>query len=180
MITRHILSLDAPESTNDKIIRLVDTSAYSPALEVKCPRLEILIPGHATPVVIDTTHGFMLALNSVDLALTDSEPAPLPDGVYVVRYSVSPNEKVWIEYNILRTTGTINKYMDQLCRLRIDACEPEQAVLDKWKDLEMIYRFIRAATIKVEWCGASKEGMRMLTYAGKLLDRYLTNNCLTC
>lgn len=180
MITRHILSLEAPESTNSHIFRLVDTSAYSSPLEVKCPRLEILIPGHVTPVVLDATPGFMLALNSVDLGLTDSELAPLPDGVYVVRYSVSPNEKVWIEYNILRTTTTINKYMDQLCRLRMGACEPEQEVLDKWKDLEMIHRFIRAAKIKVEWCGGSKEGMRMLTYAGKLLDRYLTNNCLTC
>ena len=180
MLNRHVLSLEAPDTANAKIFRLVDTSSYSGVLKVDCERLEILVPGYNTPVTIEVTKGFNLSLTSIDLTLSSNELLDLPDGLYIVRYSVSPNDKVYVEYNILRVTGTMNCYMNQLCRLRIGACEPPPDVKEKWKDLAEIRNYIEAAKIKTEWCGDGDAGIALLTYADKLLAKYAENHCTNC
>jgi hypothetical protein len=121
MSSKHQLSLEVPDTNNCSVFRVFDTSIYSDLIEVTCGTLQITSPGFNQPVSIDVLPGFNLILNACTLGLQSTgcgiTSNRLPDGIYVVRYSVSPNDKVYVEYNYLRVCQTLNKYYNQLCRL---------------------------------------------------------------
>jgi hypothetical protein len=114
MALRHQLSLEIPDTNNVKIFRVADTSIYTEALQVKCGVLHITSPGFTTPVEIEVLPNFNLVLNACTLGIVntgcDADSPALPDGIFHVRYSVSPNDKVYVEYNFLRVTQTVNIY----------------------------------------------------------------------
>ena len=41
----------------------------------------------------------------------------IPDGLYIIRYQVSPHDKAYVEYNHLRITNIMKQYYDKLCLL---------------------------------------------------------------
>ena len=96
----------------------------------------------------------------------------LPDGIYTIRYSVSPNDKVYVEYHYLRVCQITNKYFNELCKLEMAACEPQADVKDQLNELRLIKSFIDAAKAKVEQCDDLQEGMELLMYAQKKLHNY--------
>ena len=118
MANKHILSLEVPEVSNCEIFRVKDTSQYTEDLHVDCPELLITPPGFNAPKLIKVTPGFDLSINACTLGIQTEgclEPtddgtisstgrSTIPDGIYIVRYSVSPNDRVYVEYNVLRTT----------------------------------------------------------------------------
>ena len=111
MAEKHILSLEIPTVSNCEVLCVKDTSQYTTKLEVDCSELLITMPGFTAPVLIKVDEKFDLCLNACVLALQKvdcgKKRTKLPDGVYVVRYSVSPNDKVYVEYNHLRITRII-------------------------------------------------------------------------
>jgi hypothetical protein len=92
---------------------------------------------------------FNLILNACTLGLQSSgcgtTSERLPDGIYVIRYSVSPNDRVYVEYHYLRVCQTLNKYFHELCELELSACEPEADVKEDLAELRLIKSFIDAA-----------------------------------
>ena len=61
-MAQHKLSVEAPDTLNTFILRLVDTSVYDPNMAVDCPILEITLPGFTHPVQFttpDITTGFI-------------------------------------------------------------------------------------------------------------------------
>jgi hypothetical protein len=174
---RHTLSLEIPDVKNPMILRLVDTSQYGEGLPVDCGTLQITLPGHMTAVVLDVTPGFIGNITGSDLGLGNTA---LPDGVYTIRYSVSPNDKVWVEYDHLRTTGVLTRYYEQLCRLALENCEAPADVKQRGLDLQHIKLYLDAAKAKVEYCHQVHHGMELVAYAEKLLKRYSTTYCLNC
>ena len=186
MAIKHTLSLDIPDIACENVIRIVDTSLYGRGLAISCQRLDITLPGFTSPVYIyeaDLTPGFMKNISAVDLGLqpeSNTGPMSLPDGLYIIKYSVSPNDKVYVEYYHLRTTLILNQYYKEICKLRLEACEPTAEVKQKLQDLRYIKMFIDAAKAKAEVCHAPNQAVDMLSYANKLLQRYLTGDCITC
>ena len=156
MASKHQLSLELPDTNNIKVLRLFDTSLYAEDLAIDCGTLRITSPGFNLPVAIEILKGFNIVLNACSLGLqrTNCQDAsqPIPDGVYVINYSVAPNTSVFVEYNHLRTTQTINKYFNLLCDLEMSACEPDADVKEKLEELRLIKGFIDAAKAKVEYC----------------------------
>jgi hypothetical protein len=57
-----------------------------------------------------------LALQKIDCGTKQQE---IPDGIYIIRYSVSPNLKVYVEYNHLRVTRLMTNYYKVLCELNV-------------------------------------------------------------
>ena len=114
MASKHILSLEVPEVANCEIFRIIDTSQYSDNISVDCAELLITPPGFNNPALIKVTPGFDLNINAcaLNIQTTDcgSERTTLPDGIYIIRYSVAPNDKVYVEYNFLRTTTILSTY----------------------------------------------------------------------
>ena len=176
MASKHQLSLELPETNNIKVLRLFDTSLYAEGMSIDCGTLRITSPGFNLPVAIEVLPHFNIVLNACTLGLQRSGCSEysqvLPDGIYVINYSVSPNTNVFVEYNHLRTTQTTNKYYNLLCELELAACEPSADVKDRLRELQMIKGFIDAAKAKVEYCNEPEAGMELLIYAQKRLNKY--------
>lgn len=189
MATKHNLSLDVIETSCENIIRITDTSVYVLGLAVDCPRLDIWVPGFAQPNYFDSTtspvltQDFDIKFSALDLCapnVTVSSESTLPDGVYTIRYSVSPNDKSYVEYYHLRTTKLTNAYYKELCKLSLEPCEPTAEQKQKMNDLRYVKMLIDGAKAKVEYCHSPKQGSEMYDYAKKVLSKYQNGCCLTC
>jgi hypothetical protein len=181
MASKHQLSLEVPETNNCQVFRIFDTSLYTDDLEVTCGTLQITSPGFNEPVNIEVMPGFNLILNACTLGIQSSNCGTisqrLPDGIYTIRYSVSPNDKVFVEYQYLRVCQTLNKYFNFLCKLEMAACEPQADVKADLEELRMIRSFIDAAKVKVEYCESPQQGMDLFLYAQSRLQRFGKDCC---
>lgn len=186
-MAQHVLSLEAPDTMNKCIFRIVDTSIYNTDIAVKCPMLWITPPGfkysiqftETTDIPIDP--GFILNLTACDLELQvlncGTTYSDLPDGIYAIKYSVSPNEFVYVEYNHLRITKALYKYKAILCDLDLGACDPPAQIKTKLNQLRLIKMYLEAAKAQVEFNHQANKGMELYNYAIKLLDKM---DCSTC
>lgn len=169
----HQLFLDIPHTSNPRVFRIFDSSIYSDVLPITCATLEITPPGFNQPTSISVLPNFNLVLNACSLGIQTqgcgNSSEIIPDGIYILRYSVSPNDKVYVEYNHLRVTQFINRYNQKLCELEMHACEPSADIKAQLNELRLIKSFIDAAKVKVEDCHQNNEGMELLLYAQKRL-----------
>jgi hypothetical protein len=181
MASKHQLSLELPDTNNIKVLRIFDTSIYADGIGQDCGTLSIISPGFNLPVNIEMLPGFNTTLTACTLGLqkTGCSDAlqPLPDGIYVINYSLSPNSIVQVEYNYLRVTQTVNRYYNLLCELEMSACEPGADVKEKLEELRLIKSFIDAAKAKVEYCHSPEAGIELLMYAKKRLDKITNALC---
>lgn len=179
---KHQLSLELPDTNNTKILRIFDTSVFAPEIPVKCGTLSITSPGFSVPALIEVTPGFNLILTACKLGLGSDQcfenMACLSDGIYTVNFSVSPNDRVYVEYNHLRITETLNEYFGHLCQLEIAACDPSSEVKAKLKELRLIKSLLEAAKVKVEYCNSPIQGLDIFHYAQKKLKAY--TGCKNC
>lgn len=180
---RHQLSLEIPDTNNLRIFRVFDTSQYATDFPAVCGALQITSPGFKLPVDIEVLPYFNLVLNACTLGIyhgnCGEETPCLPDGIYTVKYSVSPNDKVFTEYTYLRLTETLNKYYEELCTLEVYGCDPPVEVKAKLKELRFIKSLLDTAKVKIEYCHNSFQGMEIFLYAKKRLHR-LKGGCKDC
>lgn len=184
MALKHILQLEVPDTACENVLKVVDMSAYASTstLPVTCPQLSVTVPGMTQPVYFTTNLplNFSRVLTAVDLGIGTSTSLPIPDGVYKISYSISPNDKVYVSYYHLRTTAITNRYYAELCKLHLGECEPTAEEKQKLNDLRYIKMLVDGAKAKVEYCHTPNQGVKMLEYAHKLLDKYVTGCCITC
>jgi len=183
-MARHVLSLEVEDTLNCTILRIEDTSIYEATMPVECPLLEITLPGFTSAVQIGETiidPSFRINLTACELEIQSSgcgtEFENLPDGIYVIKYSVSPNDEVYVEYNHLRVSKLMNNYKKILCELDLADCDPIQETQDKLEELNLIRGYIEAAKAKVELCHEPKKGMQLYTYAKKRLSKFKCSSC---
>ena len=183
-MAKHNLALDIPETANPYVLRIVDVSTYAAGLSVDCGRLDITMPGFSSPVYLENVvPGSANNLSATELGLVqlgDTAPVALQDGVYTIKYSVSPNEYVNVEYFHLRNTNQVNKYLEILCKIRLQPCEPDAEMEANLHKLRLIKLYIDAAKAQVESCHAIKQGMEMYEYANKLLRNFYDTCCSHC
>lgn len=165
-------------------MKIYDTSQYNTMSPVTCPRLEIQVPGFTQAVEIPNPQpGFMYNLTACDLKIQTTQCGTqffdLPDGIYVLKYSVSPNEFVSVEYNHLRITKALNIIQAIYCDLDVSACVPDDKTAAKLRELLLLQAQLEAAKAKVEYCRQPKAGMEIYTYTLRLLDklRCCTTSC---
>ena len=183
-MAQHILSLEVPDTLNKCILRIVDTSVYNIQIPVACPLLQVTLPGFTVPVQFTETDfqpGFILNLTACDLDIQTANCGTtfydLQDGIYIIKYSVSPNNIVYVEYNHLRITTALNRVQKIYCELDIAACDPPSSVKDKLNKITMIQRYLDAAKAKVEYCHEPDKGMELYNYAIRLLDKLDCKSC---
>jgi hypothetical protein len=177
----HKLSLEVPTVLNSCILKIFDTSVYADYLPVTCPTLHITPPGFNHSIELDFTPGSSPVITACDLTLQtnncDENLESIPDGIYIIKYSVSPNEVVYVEYNHLRITKALERYTKILCELDLAACEPSKFVEEKLLKLRQIKTYLEAAKAKVEYCHEPDKGMSLYNYALKLLNKLECKNC---
>lgn len=186
-MAQHVLSLEAPDTLNKCILRVVDTSVYNTQKAPVCPLLQITLPGFNIPVQFTDAQiapGFSLNLTACDLELQTANCGSvyndLPDGIYIIKYSVSPNDLVYVEYNHLRITCALNKIQAIYCDLDLAACDPPAAVKEKLNQVRLIQQYLSAAKAQVEFCHQPAKGMELYRYAMKLINKLDCSSCSTC
>jgi len=180
-MANHILSLEVPTVMNPCILKIFDTSVYSELIPVTCPTLNITVPGFGYSVQLDTTENFAETITACDLQLQTVDcgtvNVDIPDGVYIIKYSVSPNETVFVEYNHMRITQALNKYYNVLCDVDAAACDPPFKIKQRLEELRLIFMYLQASKGKVEFCHEPQKGMSLYNYAMKLLNKMTCTNC---
>ena len=180
-MANHALSLEVPTVMNPTVLNIIDISVYSDIVPLTCATLNITVPGFAYSNQIDVTPGFIKTLVGCDLQLQTTncgtQNVDLPDGVYIIKYSVSPNDIVYVEYNHLRITKALIKYNEILCNVDIAACDPSAKIKQKLQELRLIRMYLDAAKAKVEYCLEPDKGMTLYNYALKLLNKLDCKNC---
>ena len=187
-MANHVLSLEVPDTMNKCLLRIVDTSIYNSLNPATCQLLQVTLPGFNVPVQFSSTDielGFMVNLTACDLELQTINCGTtyydLPDGIYIIKYSVSPNEIVYVEYNHLRITNALYIIQCLLCYLDVGTCEPTDEIRDKLNKITLIRRYLDAAKAQVEYCHHPDKGMELYRYAIKQLNKLACNtNCGTC
>jgi hypothetical protein len=181
-MAHHLLSLEVPTVMNTCIISILDTSIYSPLMPVSCPTLNVTVPGFNYSTQLTTVQGANTILTACDLQLQTQGCggtvfSDLPDGIYVIKYSVSPNDTVFVIYNHLRITRALNIYNNILCKLDLAACEPPASIQKKLEILKMAKMYLDAAKAKVEFCHEPTHGMTLYNYALKIMRKIECKNC---
>ena len=185
-MAQHALSLEIPDTLNSCLLRIVDMSTYNQNVPVDCPKLQITAPGFTTAAEItDMGTEFAVNLTACDLGLQltncDTTRNSLADGVYVIRYSVAPNDVVYVEYNHLRVTEALNKINELLCCLDVPNCEPVGPMKEKLREINLLSTILKAAKAKVEYCHNPSHGMDMYKYVIAKLDKLACGcGCGTC
>jgi hypothetical protein len=173
---RHQLAVDIPDTLTPCILRIVDASIYSDVAPVECGKLQITPPGFSTSYnYTDLQPGFLVNLSACDIELQTVNCGNVyndfPDGVYVIRYSVSPQDTVYVEYNHLRVTAALNKINNLLCCLDVKGCDPQQPLRDKLREVQLLQTMLKAAKAKVEYCHTPGQGMEIYNYVMNRLNK---------
>ena len=180
-MAQHILSLEVPTVLNPCIMSILDTSIYTPLIPVTCPTLNVTVPGFNYSTQLTIVPGDNTILTACDLQLQTQNCATvltdIPDGIYVIKYSVSPNDIVFVEYNHLRITKALTRYYNILCRVDVADCDPPFRIKEKLEALRIIRMYLDAAKAKVEFCHEPQKGMSLYNYALKLLMKMECVNC---
>ena len=184
---KHVLSLHMPDTMNDWAITIHDTSIYTDLIPISCPTLQVLMPGFKKAATFDSTsvpplvEGFIRHITACDLGVQTKNCGTayncLPDGIYVIRYSVSPNDILYVEYNHLRITQALKKYQKHLCDLELADCRPSLEKAHKLAELQEIKGYLDAAKATVDFCHKPTKGMELYNYALKRLNKL---DCTTC
>jgi hypothetical protein len=181
MITK--LFLQEIPSTDCRILRFCDSSFYNPDIEVDNAILEITPPGFTCAVFFEVRKNFTIVLNSSNLkimpAKTKDQLTCLPDGIYKIRYSINPNDKVYVEYDFLRNTIQMQAFYKAVCDLFDKREKVSRKIFEQRRaDLIWIKELIDGAKFKVEECCDSEQGIDMYNEANRLLVEF--NNCDIC
>lgn len=181
-MANHKLSLEIPDTLNSCVLRVIDTSVYNNQIAAKCPILQVTAPGFSKPQFVDNmVTDFSLNLTACQIKIQTagcgSTFNDLPDGVYILKYSISPNEVVYVEYNHLRITKALLKIQGLLCDLDRGACEPSVQVRDRQRQIEDIWNDLDAAKAKVEFCREVTQGLQLYKYAMERLNKLKCRSC---
>lgn len=177
---KHILSINVPPLTNEGIFLVDDTSIYDSVLPVGNMNVQITPPGATTPTVITPgIRGFRLILNACMLggapvnSCSDSCPN-INDGIYGIRYSVSPNDKVYVTYLYLRIVSAMNRQRTLLYRLNLPCCLPDKEQEYALNCLNIIEDYLISAQTNVNDCGNATDGINQYRYAVELMNKLST------
>jgi hypothetical protein len=180
-MANHVLSLEVPTVLNPCVMTIMDTSVYTDLIPVVCETLAITVPGFAYSNELSVSSGFIENITACDLGLQTadcgSSYVDIPDGIYIIKYSVSPNDQVYVEYNHLRISKALTLYNQVLCQVDVNACDPPFIIKEKLEALRMIFMYLQAAKSKVETCHEPQKGMSLYNYAMKLLKKLSCINC---
>jgi hypothetical protein len=161
---------------NVMTLGIADASVYPTSPPVVAPTIEITVPGFATVSLPFNTNDFTVYTSST-LGITDvgDTDLPLPDGVYLLKYSVTPAYINFVEKSIIRIDQLQERF--DAAFMKLDMMECDRAIKTQAKvDLTSIYFFIQGAIAAANNC-AIDESNKLYCQANKMLISFIRNNC---
>lgn len=178
MISR--LSFDIIDTHDFKTIGILDTTWYNPDIVVETPTIEIIPPGYT----IAASPFFMIkglnVYNSNGVGITrascEEELIDLPDGIWRIKYSICPNDKLFIERFFLKTDKIWCRYTQAFLTLDLKNAESKKDV-ERKKKLDEIEFYINGAVAASNNQDA-KNAIDLYNKAEKALSRFFSDcNC---
>jgi hypothetical protein len=179
MVSR--LNFDIIDTHDFKTLGIVDTSWYNPDITIETPTIEIQAPGY----VYSASPFFMVkalnVYNSNGLGITkascEEELVDLPDGLWKIKYSICPNDKLFIEKFFLKTDKIMCRYTQAFLSLDLNLPSDSEIEKSKRKKLSEIEFYITGAIAAANNQNA-KLAHDLYKKADKLLDQW--GQCGTC
>lgn len=148
---------------NPKVLIIKDSSFYNPDIVPTNPQLVIQYPGSQNYVITSAGINFTYTINSNTIGLThvytSSALADLPDGLWTIKYSICPNDDLFVEYTFLRNTKQLIKYHNLFCSLEIQKCNRKEYE-EELKKLRELKQKIDAAVYLAE-CGKYNQAIEL-------------------
>ena len=171
----HDLYLDIKDTINLATMRVDDISVYfSNAPKENCI-LEVTPPTHTYPTLaLRFEPGFSVVLNSSNLRIapvSGGVKSDLPDGNYFIKYSVAPNQSVYVAYNYFRNLKQLKSYGELLCSMRLNKCNiPTRDFYELRKEILILKQDIDGAKFLAENKFMLKEALAVYNDNDKQLD----------
>lgn len=164
-------------------LHVEDVSYYPDGWMIECNKLEITLPGFTHPnLTIDGLEpNFRKILYACDLNVQTDGCGErfdvLPDGIYIIRYSMGTKGKLFVEYNHLRIAQLLNGYYDLMCCLELKSEDSTWNVDKMFCDVGMFNAYLHSAKASVEWCHDVKRGMEHYRKACDILKKLKCQYC---
>lgn len=164
------------QTYNVKTLAVADASVYpdDPPV-VTSPSITITPPGFPSVEIPFTIQDYNL-FNSYILGLSViGVDYPLPDGIYVFKYSIAPAYENYVEKSFMRIDKIQEKYDSAF--MTLDMIECDQAIKAQAKvELSSIYFLIQGAMATANNC-AITQSVKLYNKADSLLDRFINKGC---
>lgn len=180
------LALDISNSGDCGNFRIKDSSYYNPTIPVTCAQLQIIQPTSKIPVEFEIESPYFdLVFNTANLNI-QTNPRDclnsLPDGIYYIKYSINPNNKLYVEYNYLHNCNQYSKFIQLVCKTYSNKCNfTKSEYISKIEEIQNLKSMIDSSKYLVEICNNPEEGMNLYNEINSILDKYqidaICKNC---
>lgn len=161
---------------NSKTLGIADISTYPDSPPISSPTIEITIPGFGLVSLPFVPNDFNV-FNSTTLEITavGDDLTPLPDGVYTLKYSVTPAFENYVTKTIIRVEQLQEKFDEAF--MKLDMMECDMAIKKQSKvELNTIYFFIQGSVAAANNC-AVEMANKLYVQAARQLSIFTKNNC---
>ena len=161
---------------NNLTLGVADVSTYPITPPITSPTMEITVPAFGRVTLPFNPNDFNI-FNSLSLGITSVGDSllPLPDGVYYLRYTVTPAYVNFVERSIIRVDQLQEKFDSAF--MRLDMMECDRAIKTQQKvELNSIYFFIQGAIAAANNC-AVEEANKLYNQASRMLNNFMSGGC---
>lgn len=159
---------------NVQTMGIADASTYPGP--VTAPTIEINVPGFGDVSLPFNINDFNIYTSqSLGITAVGDPLLPLPDGVYYIKYSVTPAYQNYVEKTIIRVDQLQEKFDSAF--MKLDMMECDAAIKKQQKvDLNSIYYFIQGAIAAANNCAVDTAN-KLYAQANKMLNNFNKSNC---
>lgn len=173
------LNFNIIDTHDFKTLGIVDTSWYNPDITVETPTIEILPPGYTVAASPYFMTKALNVYNSNGLGITrascEDDLVDLPDGLWKVKYSICPNDQLFVERFFLKTDKIQCKYNKAFLSLDLENLSDSKQQ-QKRKDLNEIEIFLNGSIAAANNQNA-KLASDLYKKADNLLNRFGQCDC---
>lgn len=151
-----------------------DASTYD--IPIVSPSIEINVPGFGVVTLPFVPNDFNI-FNSTSLGITAvGDPlVPIPDGIYYLKYTITPAFTYYVEKNIMRTDAIQEKF--DRAFMKLDMMECDLAIKQQQKvNLNSIYYMIQGSIAAANNCAVDTAN-KLYRQANRMLNNFIRNNC---
>jgi hypothetical protein len=159
---------------NTLTLGVADASTYDGT--PSAPTMDITIPGFGDVSIPFNINDFNV-YNSTILGITQmGDPLlPLPDGLYTLKYTITPANEYFVVRNIMRVEQLQEKF--DAAFMKLDMMECDLAIKTQQKvDLTSINFFIQGSIAAANNC-AIDTANKLYNQASKMLNNFMRNGC---
>lgn len=159
---------------NTLSLGIADASTYDGT--PSAPSIEITVPSFGVVTLPFNINDFNI-FTSTSLGITGvgDSLVPLPDGIYNLRYSITPAYINFVNKTIIRVDQLQEKFDKAF--MKLDMMECDRAIKTQSKvELNTIYYFIQGAIAAANNCAVDTAN-KLYLQASKMLDNFVKSGC---